>query len=357
MDIDHVHFYVEDARLTRDWFVNTLGFSGIGSHESKHTCIEVVQSGSIYFVLSSALNQYSPVAQFLSLQAPGVADLALRVANLDDVLDQAIAAGAKVLQPIRTYADHQGQLRVAKIQGWGRLQHSLIERLGITPLLFGSHPKLLPSVPDFSILGSLFQRIDHVVLNVAERDLAVAIAWYVRILGLQSDRSFAIKTERTALRSRVLVHPHGSVQFPINEPASADSQIQEFLDINRGPGIQHIALATTNILSAIAQLRQSGVRFLDTPPAYYQNLSQRLPNLPISVDLEPLALHQILVDWQPERPEAVLLQIFTQPIFHQPTFFLEVIERRLQAQGFGEGNFLALFEAMEQEQIKRGSLS
>jgi 4-hydroxyphenylpyruvate dioxygenase len=356
MEIDHVHFYVENARQTRDWFVNTLGFSNRGNLKNSHTWTEIVQSGSIYFAFSAALGQNSPVTDFLGLQAPGVADLALRVTDLNLALEEAIAAGAKLLQPIQIYSDPQGELRIAKIQGWGRLHHSLIQRQGTSPLLPVSAQNPWIKVADISPEGTLLQHIDHVVLNVAEPDLSVAIAWYEKVLGFRSDRSFAIQTQRSGLRSQVLLHPQGSARFPINEPASADSQIQEFLDINGGPGIQHIALGTPNILAAIPQLRQRGVRFLEIPAAYYQNLSQRLPNLPVLLDLVSLATQQILVDWQPESPEAVLLQIFTQPIFEQPTFFLEVIERRLQAQGFGEGNFLALFEAMEREQIKRSGL-
>ncbi|MBW4551477.1 MAG: 4-hydroxyphenylpyruvate dioxygenase [Aphanocapsa sp. GSE-SYN-MK-11-07L] len=348
MDIDHIHFYVEDAQRWRDWF-SEIGFAAVGTQITPHTRTEIVHIGDIYFALSSPLSQHSPVAQFLDVQAVGVTDLALRVADLPVILNQAIAAGAKLLQPLQVETTERGELKLAQIQGWGNLRHTLVQRTGSTPLLPGLE------LVQTDQAAALIQHIDHCVLNVANPDLPVAIAWYEKVLGLRGDRSFAIQTQRSALRSQVLVHPQGSVQFPINEPASPSSQIQEFLNINRGSGIQHIALRTNNIVAAIADLRQRGLQFLKTPASYYQNLRQRLPEK-LLLDLKILEEQQILVDWHPEQPQRLLLQIFTEPIFAQPTFFLEIIERRSQAEGFGEGNFLALFEAIEREQIKRGSL-
>ena len=198
--------------------------------------------------------------------------------------------------------------------------------------------------------------IDHIVLNVAVGDLEPAVAWYEKILGFRSQQAFTIQTDRSALHSQVMVSSNSCVQFPIDQPASPNSQIQEFLDLNRGAGIQHIALKTSNIVEAIAQFRARGVSFLPVPPAYYTQLQERL-GIPISADeLQSIAQQQILVDWQYPAPNALLLQTFTQPIFPQPTFFFEIIERRSQAMGFGEGNFRALFEAIEREQMKRGSL-
>ncbi|MCV3216491.1 VOC family protein, partial [Plectonema radiosum NIES-515] len=196
----------------------------------------------------------------------------------------------------------------------------------------------------------------HIVLNVAVGDLERAVTWYEEVLDFQPQQAFKIKTDRSALYSRVMLSRDGGVQLPINEPASVHSQIQEFLDVNRGAGIQHIALQTPNIVDAIALFRQNGLSLLPVPQSYYSQLKQR-KKLPLSAfELEAFARQQILVDWKEDTQKAVLLQIFTQPIFTQPTFFFEFIERRFQAQGFGEGNFQALFEAIEKEQIKRGSL-
>jgi 4-hydroxyphenylpyruvate dioxygenase len=202
------------------------------------------------------------------------------------------------------------------------------------------------------------------VLNVQTGELEGAIAWYEKTLGFQPRQSFEIQTDRSALCSQVMVHPDGTAQFPINQPASASSQIQEFLDWNRGGGIQHIALQTPHIVEAIDQFRQQGLVFLPVPFSYYEQLRLR-PGFNLSeLEWQTIARQEVLVDWQIEIPQALLLQAFTQPIFSEPTFFFELIERRqiwknqqpYQSQGFGEGNFQALFEAIEREQMKRGSL-
>lgn len=360
MDFDHVHFYVTDAVRSRDWFVDTLGFAAVGYGQTNRTRTEVVQSGGVYFVLSSPLTQDSPVTHYLQQHPAGAGDLALRVQNLSHTLHQAIAAGAKLLQPVQTLTYPYGQLLWAQVQGWGDLRHTLVERTGLTPLLPDNAASqiMVPAAPIAfnTAKPALFTQIDHVVLNVAAGDLDRALHWYQQVFDFSSSRRFEIQTPRSALRSEVLVHPAGTAQLPINEPLSPGSQIQEFLTINHGPGIQHIALNTSNILSTVAQLRQQGLQFLDVPSSYYSQLRQRLPNWMLSLDWQSIEQQEVLVDWQTSQAEALLLQIFTQPIFTEPTFFLEIIERRSQAQGFGEGNFMALFEAIEREQIKRGTL-
>jgi 4-hydroxyphenylpyruvate dioxygenase len=208
----------------------------------------------------------------------------------------------------------------------------------------------------------LFEAIDHVVLNVEAGDLQEAVSWYEQVLGFQPRQSFTIQTDRSALQSQVLVCDQ--VQLPINAPCSSNSQIQEFLTHNRGPGIQHVALRTQDVIHTVAYLRERGIPFLTVPETYYQALQERHHAKTLELDWQALATQQILIDWPLDLPQSLLLQTFTQPIFAQPTFFFEVIERRTyhhqgqmhQAQGFGEGNFQALFEAIEREQEKRGSL-
>lgn len=346
MKVDRVHFYVEDAQAVRNWFVNQLGFEAVSSSvENSHTCTEAIKSGSVYFVLSSPLTQLSPVAQFLRQHPPGVADIAFCVEDVEALMHQAIAHGAEVLEPIQQHKRDQECIKWGKIAAWGALSHTLVER-----------QEDKEETTSVLSLVSTFSRIDHIVLNVAAGDLERAVSWYQNILDFRSQQTFKIQTDRSALQSQVLVSRDRCVQLPINQPATPNSQIQEFLDLNRGPGIQHIALHTPNIVQAIAQFRAQGVSFLPVPPTYYTQLRKR-PGLPLTAsELEAIAQQQILVDWQDTNPHAVLLQTFTQPIFGQPTFFFELIERRSQAMGFGEGNFRALFEAIEREQIKRGSL-
>jgi 4-hydroxyphenylpyruvate dioxygenase len=378
MQIDHIHFYVPDASATRDWFVHKLGFQAIGAGGTIESWSEVVKSGSIYLVLSSPRRSSSPIAHFLAEHPPGAADVAFRLPQLAPALTRAIAQGATLLHPLQTSETATGVLQWGQIAAWGTLRHTLLSRTGITPLL-PTLPHLRVQVtamtsPDRPTLiqpdeapatssiqtGLPFTHIDHVVLNVAIGQLEHAIRWYEQVLGFQPQQMFEIRTAYSGLCSRVMVHPHSQIKLPINEPTTATSQIQEFLDVNRGAGVQHIALHTDNILSAIAQLRVRELPLLHVPTTYYDQLRQRLSQF----DWQAIETAQVLVDWQDNVPQAMLLQTFTQPIFEQPTFFFEVIERQSywsqgqpkRVQGFGEGNFRALFEAIEQEQIKRGSL-
>jgi 4-hydroxyphenylpyruvate dioxygenase len=362
MKIEYVHFYVNDAKAWRNWFVTHLGFQvlseGIQEYlnfqvqtqtlaPQPHTCTEVVKSGSVCFLLSSPLLPTSPVVEFLRQHPPGVADVAFCVEDVRTVIRSAETYGAKLLQPIQQHQQGGEYVKWSKIRGWGSLTHTLIERS--SPIKQKTNDNLITA-------------IDHIVFNVAAGDLQPAVAWYENILDFQPQQVFNIQTERSALHSQVLISRNGCVQLPINQPTTPNSQIQEFLNFNRGAGIQHIALQTSNIITAIAQFRSCGLSFLPVSTAYYDQLLLR-PTLPLQPEeLKAIAQQEILVDWQentsvPGKQIPLLLQIFTQPIFGQPTFFFEFIERRGQARGFGEGNFRALFEAIESEQIKRGTLS
>ncbi|MEM7713437.1 MAG: 4-hydroxyphenylpyruvate dioxygenase [Cyanobacteria bacterium P01_A01_bin.68] len=348
MRIAYVHFYVEDAKIWCDWFVNYLGFYRLEDDAltcsfppkgdtAYHTSTEVVKSGLVCFVLSSPKSSISPVAKYLQKHPPGVVDVAFEVENLSAIIALANAYGAKVIQSTAQYQN-------AKIIAWGGITHTLLEK-----------PLTENAVKNHCSASSI-QAIDHIVLNVPVGYLKTAVAWYQNVLGFQPQQTFNIQTEYSALHSQVMVSSDGSVQLPINEPATPNSQIQEFLNANQGAGIQHIALQTSNIIHSIDQFRARGMSFLPISQSYYSQLQQRT-NLPLkSNELENIAKLEILVDWKENFPNALLLQIFTQPIFSEPTFFFEFIERRECAQGFGEGNFRALFEAMELEQIKRGSL-
>ncbi len=360
MRIDHIHFYVEDASVWRDWFAHHLGFQSVTTHNnSSHTWTEAVTSNSINFVFSSPLLPTSPVATFLAQHPPGVADVAFVVEDIRATMTLAQANGAKILQPIQQSQQGDNYYKWGKISAWGSLTHTLIERPSPT-IKHRHNPRNESNVAIKANplqLFPIFHAIDHIVLNVEAGNLPSVVAWYQKIFHLQPQQIFNIQTERSALRSQVLVSPQGNVQFPINQPTTANSQIQEFLDVNRGAGVQHIALQTSNVIQAIAQSRYRGLSFLPVPQTYYSQLKQR-PGFSLSPEeLQVIAQQEILVDWHPETPQALLLQIFTQHIFGQPTFFLELIERRFQAPGFGEGNFQALFAAMEAEQIKRGSLT
>lgn len=355
MRIAYVHFYVEDAKTWRDWFVNHLGFQKLDDYPFtpnypsrgdtvSHTRTEIVKSHSVCFAISSPISSISPVAEYLRLHPPGVTDVAFEVENVSATIALAKAYGAKVIQPTQQRQKDKLCIKQAKIIAWGGLTHTLLEKkLGKT------------AIENHSSSASI-QAIDHIVLNVAVGDLKPAVSWYQNILGFQPQQEFNIQTPFSGLHSQVMVSPDGNIQLPINEPATPNSQIQEFINANRGAGIQHIALQTSNIIHNIDKFRARGVSFLPISQSYYSHLQQQT-NLPLKTnELNAIAKQEILVDWKEDFPNALLLQIFTRPIFSQPTFFFEFIERRECARGFGEGNFRALFEAMELEQIKRGSL-
>lgn len=377
MEFDHIHFYVKDAAASRDLFVSQLGFQAIASITNHSTRSEVISSGNVCFILSSPMTTDSPAALWLKLHPPGVADIAFRVRDVEYVTAKAVAYGAKILQPIQ---QEPGYLKWSKVTGWGDLTHTLIQ--GEIPLAADKLLTLLAKsyfpndnssvqsivnnyLSPITNTKKLFTTIDHAVLNVETGDLEPAVKWYQNTLGFQPQQNFEIQTNQSALRSRVLIHPQGGVQLPINEPGSANSQIQEFLDANRGSGIQHIALQTNHILEVVVELRSRGLPFLPVPSTYYSELRQQWESYLSLAEWEAIEVCQVLVDWQKDISKAMLLQIFTQPIFEQPTLFFELIERRkawvngeqIQAKGFGEGNFRALFEAIEREQMKRGSLN
>ncbi|WP_233258301.1 4-hydroxyphenylpyruvate dioxygenase [[Phormidium] sp. ETS-05] len=351
MDIYRVHLYVENAPQWREWFVRKLGFQAISSTTNNDTHTELVQNGEVRFLISSPRTNANPVAKFLQHHPPGVAELDFAVDNLELIWERATNAGAKILQPIQ----EKNSIKWGKISGWGDLCHTFIQVNRISSADFGGLKNYGASEINHNFIthiNSEFTGIDHVVLNVANGELEPALNWYETTLGFQRQQRFKIETEHSGLSSQVLVYPGGRAQLPINEPTSANSQIQEFLDANNGAGIQHIALSNKDIFATVRHLRNQGVPLIEVPTSYYENLRLRRGELNI-YQLQQLEELQILVDWQQDNPDALLMQTFTKPIFPQPTLFLELICRSRKAKGFGEGNFRALFEAVEREQMKR----
>ena len=342
MKIDRVHFYTRNAARTRDWFIRNVGFKAIGNCINQHTHTELIALNSVFFILSSPLNSASPVAQYLKSHPSGVVDIAFRVKDLNKIIDRAEDLGV-ILQNIER--SPQGNFKYAKIAGWNNLQHTLIEASDeisyCLPFKFEQHQ-----------IDSHFEitNIDHVVLNVAKDKLDSAVKLYQTLFNFQIQQSFEIQTDKSGLTSQALISEEGEVQFNINQPTSPHSQIQEFIDLNCGSGIQHIALRSQNLIADMTELQQRDLKFLNVPQAYYQ----KLESLSLSAaEKKAIAELQILVDRDRHLSDSLLMQIFTEPIFEQPTFFLEFIERRREAKGFGQGNFKALFEAVEREQEKR----
>ena len=351
MKIERVHFYCRDAARTKDWFVRNIGFKAIGKYVDGHSHTELVVLGSACFLFSSPLSDKSPVARYLAYHPTGVADITFRVKDLGTIIDRSKNLGLKILQDIHSRRSPQNNtFKSAKITGWNDLQHTLIEAQddGDLYLPMAIEPYYVDDVSPSHITG-----IDHVVLNVARGKLSCAVELYQKLFNFKVQQSFNIQTSKSGLTSQALIDDSGQVQFNINQPSGANSQIQEFIDYNGGSGIQHLALRSQNLIADIAQI-QSGLRFLTVPQAYYQNLKP-LSYLNLA-EQEAVARLQILVDSDYTSPQSLLMQIFTQPIFEQPTFFLEFIERRQSARGFGRGNFKALFEAVERQSEHRLSI-
>ncbi|MDB9315184.1 4-hydroxyphenylpyruvate dioxygenase [Spirulina sp. CS-785/01] len=338
MKLDCIYFYLNDAQQWRDWFVTVLGFVPLGMEQTPDTVTAWVRSAEIVFALSSPLSPRSRVAQYLQEHPEGVGEVVFAVSHLDALLDRVQQLGGELLSPVWELP-HQRGCQIRSITG---LTHRLLEYKVRWPLVDS-----FPPTP--------FTGVDHLVLNVAAGELEETVRWYEQVFGFERQQTFAIATEESGLYSQVMVHPETGLQFPVNEPTTENSQIQEFLEVNGGAGIQHIALNTVPLISTIQGLRDRGVDFLDVPELYYQRLREDSPTLNLTdAEWEAIATQNILVDHQTDT--SLLLQIFTQPIFEQPSFFFELIERRQQAEGFGEGNFRALFEAMEAQQRQRGTL-
>jgi 4-hydroxyphenylpyruvate dioxygenase len=350
MKIDHIHFYVEDAVQTSDWLIQKMGFQSSSQQISEHTHTEVVSSGQVSFRVSAALDQTSPVAQYLANHPAGVADVAFVVEDLELMLAKIDRLNIKVI------ADdlHGRDSPQITVQGWGDYQHTLIA---------ADAEQFSNPLATEALQKNAFVNIDHVVLNVDRHQLAAATQWYQDLFDFRVQQSFEIHTSYSGLYSKALIDQSSQVQFNINEPSATTSQIQTFLDLHGGAGIQHVALQAQNIFQSVAQMRSRNLEFLTIPSTYYSDLRDRAPfgkstrmesinNFPLlPQEWQELEKSAVLVDWPADVAAELLLQIFTQPIFAQPTFFFEIIERRGQVQGFGEGNFLALFKAIEQEEM------
>jgi 4-hydroxyphenylpyruvate dioxygenase len=325
MEIDHIHFYVDDLATRRNWFIQTMGCETISTTVNHHTVTEVLKSGAVYFVLSSALRSTSPVAHYLKQHPPGVTDIALRF----DSLEAQLAKADQIQIALQTIPVLSGRLKWAKISGWGSLSHTLIENTSPVDFclaFFGSEMQAEGSSRAIANPSADFTQIDHVVLNVEAGALSQVVEWYRNLFDFQIQQTFQIQTETSGLNSKVLMSQNGRVYFNINEPSSSKSQIQEFLDENRGSGIQHVALKTPRILQTVRQMRQRGMKFLSVPATYYSQLIQRFEQGKVSqflqAEIQDIEAQNVLVDWQKNTPESILLQIFSYPIFEQRTFFL-----------------------------------
>ncbi|WP_404352934.1 4-hydroxyphenylpyruvate dioxygenase [Phycicoccus jejuensis] len=363
---DAIVFVVGNATQTAHyyqsaWGMELVGYTGPENGTRDHKAF-VLKSGSIRFVVKGAVTPDSPLIEHHAKHGDGVVDISLEVPDVDKCLEQARRAGATVLQEPEDLTDEHGTVRVAAIATYGETRHSLVQRVvdGTTyagPYLPGYVAASSTFVKRDGAPKRLFQALDHIVGNVELGKMDEWVGFYNKVMGFVNMAEFIgddIATDYSALMSKVVANGNHRVKFPLNEPAIAKkkSQIDEYLEFYAGPGAQHLALATNDILRTVDELRKEGVEFLDTPDAYYDDPEMRERIGEVRVPIEELKSRKILVD---RDEDGYLLQIFTKPLGDRPTVFFEIIERH-GSLGFGKGNFKALFESIEREQDKRGNL-
>jgi 4-hydroxyphenylpyruvate dioxygenase len=360
--MDAVHFVVGNATQAAQYYqlafgMELIAYSGPETGNRDHKSF-VLKSGSARFVISGGVAPSSPLLDHHRAHGDGVVDLALEVPDVDKCVEHARAVGATVLAEPRDVSDEHGSVRMAAIAAYGDTRHSLVDRSRYSgPYLPGYVARTSKVVKREGAPKRLFQAVDHVVGNVELGKMDEWVTFYNKVMGFVNLAEFIgddIATDYSALMSKVVANGNHRVKFPLNEPAIAKkkSQIDEFLEFYQGPGAQHIALATNDILRTVDEMRAAGVEFLETPDSYYSDPELRARIGKVRVPVEELHRRKILVD---RDEDGYLLQIFTKPIGDRPTVFYELIERH-GSLGFGKGNFKALFEAIEREQERRGNL-
>lgn len=356
--VDHVELWVGNAAqaaffLERAFGFRRIAYAGLETGLRDRTS-HVLAQGDVRLVVTGTLRSGTQVAEHHARHGDGVRTVALTVPDVDRAHAEAVHRGARTVSNPYERRDEHGTARLAAFAAYGDTVHVLVDRSAYRGAFLPGF-EAVASNGDGRDGTALFGSLDHVVGNVPLGAMQQWVAFYEDVLGMRQLVHFtdeAVSTEYSALMSKVVADGEGRVKFPINEPAEGRrrSQIDEFLEFYEGPGAQHLALTTDDIVATVGELTRRGVRFLPTPAAYYDDLPARVGD--IAESLDDLRRLGILVD---RDDEGYLLQVFTQPLGDRPTIFFEIIERH-GARGFGAGNFRALFEAIEREQARRGNL-
>lgn len=353
---DHVEFYVANAKQAAHFYMSAFGFESL-AYAGPETgvmdrCSYVIRQNKLTFVLTTALKTNNAIADHVYKHGDGVKVLALMVDDATDAWKQTTQRGGKTYMEPTMLKDEHGEVVLSGIHTYGDTVHVFVERKNYSGLF----------MPGYKFWKSSFQSVptglmyvDHCVGNVGWNQMNPWVKFYEEVMGFKNILSFDdkdISTEYSALMSKVMSNGNGYVKFPINEPAEGKkkSQVEEFLDFYNGEGVQHVAIATQNIIETVSKLQKNGVEFLKVPNSYYDTVLDRVGK--IDEDLQPLRDLGILID---RDDEGYLLQIFSKPLQDRPTLFFEIIQRK-GAKSFGKGNFKALFEALEREQDLRGNL-
>nr|MBS0038385.1 4-hydroxyphenylpyruvate dioxygenase [Saprospiraceae bacterium] len=353
---DYVEFYVGNAKQAAMYYQAAFGYELVAYRGpetgSRETVSYVLQQNKIRLVLTSAYHPEHEILKHVNLHGDGVKVLALWVDDAEDAFNKAVERGAKPSFEPHTLKDEDGEIKLAGIHTYGETIHTFVERKNYRGVFM---PGFIPKTSTRKVEPVGLKFVDHCVGNVELGQMNRWIKFYQEVLGFKLLITFDdkdISTKYTALMSKVVSNGNGYIKFPINEPAKGvkKSQIEEYLDFYKSAGVQHIAVATDDIIKTVRQLRANGVDFLYVPETYYNDLLDRVGEIEESI--EDLREQNILVD---RDNEGYLLQIFTKPVQDRPTLFYEIIQRK-GAQSFGKGNFKALFEAIEREQELRGTL-
>jgi len=354
---DHVELWVGNAKQAAHFYDNALGFTPV-AYAGPETGVRdrasyMLQQGHIRFVVTSGLRADSEIARFCHAHGDGVKDVALTVPSASEAYRQAVQRGGVSVHEPHWVEDEHGRVELASIGTYGETVHTFVNRSEYSGPYLPGYVLLSDNGATAKDVG--LRAVDHVVGNVELGRMNHWVEYYEKTMGFKEMLHFSdedISTEYSALMSKVMTGGHGKIKFPINEPAEGrrKSQIEEYLDFFGGPGVQHVAMLTADIVSTVDDLRGRGVRFLDTPETYYDEAESRVGE--IDKNWEDVRRLKILAD---RDDDGYLLQIFTKPAQDRPTLFFEVIERH-GARGFGQGNFKALFEAIEREQALRGNL-
>lgn len=353
---DYIEFYVGNAKQAAHYYRTVFGFQPVAyagpETGVKNKASYVLRQNKITFVFTASLVTDNEIADHVYKHGDGVKVLALGVNDAFDAYEQTTKRGGKPCLKPTVLSDEHGEIRMSGIHTYGDVVHYFIERKNYKGAFMPGYVDWKPE-GSFKEVGLLY--VDHCVGNVGWNEMNPWVKFYEEVLGFTNILSFDdkdISTEYSALMSKVMSNGNGYVKFPINEPAvgKKKSQVEEYLDYYNGQGVQHIAVATNNIIETVTQLRNNGLEFLMVPTTYYDELEARVGK--IDEDIKTLGKLGILVD---RDDEGYLLQIFSKPVEDRPTLFYEIIQRK-GARSFGKGNFKALFEALEREQALRGNL-
>lgn len=353
---DHVELYVGNAKQAAHFYKSAFGFQSL-AYAGLETGVKdrtsyVVEQGKLRLVLTSPLGKDSEINEHLRLHGDGVKVIALWVDDARKAFEETTKRGAPVYFEPRVEKDEHGEVVKSGIRIYGDTVHIFIERKNYNGTFL---PGYKPWKSSYNPPAAGLKYVDHMVGNVGWGEMNQWVGFYEKVMGFANVLGFDdkdISTEYSALMSKVMSNGNGRIKFPINEPAEGKkkSQIEEYLDFNNGPGVQHIAMSTDDIVATVRALMSRGVEFLSVPSSYYDDLLDRVGK--IDEDLAPLRELGILVD---RDDEGYLLQLFTKPLQDRPTLFIEIIQRK-GAKSFGKGNFKALFESIEREQAARGNL-